>query len=97
MLMAQFKATHHGWCPGPQEYDLYDGVDIPEPTNLFDDFSYRGTAIHEQTAVVINAMQGEIIVLRDAVDLLIRRVNGLISEQAREEIEERELASHGGG
>lgn len=49
VLMSQFKATHHGWCPGPEEYDLYDDVHIPEPDNLFDDFSYRGTAIREQT------------------------------------------------
>jgi len=49
VLMSQFKATHHGWCPGPEEYDLYGDVHIPEPDNLFDDFSYRGTAIREQT------------------------------------------------
>ena len=49
VLMSQFKATHHGWCPGPEEYNLYDDVHIPEPDNLFDDFSYRGTAIREQT------------------------------------------------
>ena len=49
VLMSQFKATHHGWCPGPEEYHLYDDVHIPEPDNLFDDFSYRGTAIREQT------------------------------------------------
>ena len=29
MLMSQFKATHHGFCPGPEEYDLYDDVHIP--------------------------------------------------------------------
>ena len=49
MLMAQFKATHHGWAPGPEEYDLYDDVYIPEPSNLFDDFSTRGSAIRNQT------------------------------------------------
>ena len=38
VLMSQFKATHHGWCPGPEEYDLYDGIEIPEPSTLFDDF-----------------------------------------------------------
>jgi arylsulfatase A-like enzyme len=48
ILMSQFKATHHGWAPGPEEYDLYDGVTIPEPSNLFDDYSNRGTAIQEQ-------------------------------------------------
>ena len=29
LLMAQFKATHHGWAPAPEEYDLYDDVVVP--------------------------------------------------------------------
>jgi arylsulfatase A-like enzyme len=52
LLMAQFKATHHGWAPAPEEYNLYDGVEVPEPENLFDDFSYRGTAIRNQTLTI---------------------------------------------
>jgi len=62
MLMSQFKATHHGFCPGPDEYDLYDDVHIPEPDNLFDDFSYRGTAIREQTLTLYKNLSHAILV-----------------------------------
>jgi arylsulfatase A-like enzyme len=62
MLMSQFKATHHGFCPGPEEYDLYDDVHIPEPDNLFDDFSYRGTAIREQTLTLYKNLSHAILV-----------------------------------
>jgi len=68
MLMSQFKATHHGWCPGPEEYDLYDDVHIPEPANLFDDFSYRGTAIREQTLTLYKNL-GQGILLGDPGEL----------------------------
>ncbi len=62
MLMAQFKATHHGWCPGPDEYDLYDGVSIPEPPHLFDDFSYRGSAIHDQTLTLYKDLKRGLLI-----------------------------------
>jgi arylsulfatase A-like enzyme len=62
MLMAQFKATHHGWCPGPEEYDLYDDIEIPEPENLFDDFSYRGSAIHDQTLTLYKNLGSQMLI-----------------------------------
>lgn len=62
MLMAQFKATHHGWCPGPEEYDLYDDIDIPEPGNLFDDFAYRGSAIRDQTLTLYKDLKPELLI-----------------------------------
>ena len=62
MLMSQFKATHHGFCPGPEEYDLYDDIHIPEPDNLFDNFSYRGTAIREQTLTLYKNLSHSILV-----------------------------------
>ncbi len=62
MLMSQFKATHHGWCPGPEEYDLYDDVEIPEPSNLFDDFSYRGSAIRDQTLTLYEDLKQGLLI-----------------------------------
>ena len=62
VLMSQFKATHHGWCPGPEEYDLYDNVTIPEPSNLFDDFSYRGTAIRDQTLTLYKNLNRDLLI-----------------------------------
>ena len=62
VLMSQFKATHHGWCPGPEEYDLYDGVEIPEPSTLFDNFSFRGTAIRDQTLTLYKDLRESILI-----------------------------------
>ena len=48
MLMLQHKAPHREWSPALRHLDLFDDVDIPEPDNLFDDYSGRGTAAREQ-------------------------------------------------
>lgn len=36
MLMVQFKAPHRNWMPAPRYLNLYDDIQIPEPTTLFD-------------------------------------------------------------
>jgi arylsulfatase A-like enzyme len=46
--MLQYKAPHRNWQPGPKQLRLFDDVTIPEPDNLFDDYSGRGTAAHTQ-------------------------------------------------
>ncbi|MCP4712885.1 MAG: sulfatase-like hydrolase/transferase, partial [Planctomycetes bacterium] len=46
MLMTQFKAPHANWEPPVKYLDKYDGDTLPEPGNLFDDYSYRGSAIN---------------------------------------------------
>lgn len=48
MLMFQHKAPHRNWQPGPKHLNMYDNVEIPEPDNLFDDWSGRGTAAQTQ-------------------------------------------------
>ncbi|MCA9083040.1 MAG: sulfatase [Planctomycetaceae bacterium] len=48
MLMFQHKAPHRNWQPGPKHLHLYENVEIPEPDNLFDDWSGRGTAAQTQ-------------------------------------------------
>ena len=47
-LMYQHKAPHRNWQPGPKHLTMYDDVTIPEPDNLFDDYSHRGRAAKEQ-------------------------------------------------
>ena len=49
MLMSQHKAPHRAWLPGPQHLTMFDGVQIPEPETLFDDYSgrARGAALQE--------------------------------------------------
>lgn len=48
LLMAQHKAPHREWAPGPGHLTMYDDVTIPEPATLFDDYAGRGTAAREQ-------------------------------------------------
>lgn len=41
------KAPHRNWMPGPDHLTMYDDRQIPEPANLFDDFSGRATVEKE--------------------------------------------------
>ena len=52
MLMYQNKAPHRNWQPGPKYLDMYDGVTIPEPDNLFDNYEGRGTAAKQQDMMI---------------------------------------------
>ncbi len=47
-VLYQHKAPHRNWQPGPKYLNKYDGVDIPEPDTLFDDYSGRGTPAKTQ-------------------------------------------------
>ncbi|MEM7808817.1 MAG: sulfatase/phosphatase domain-containing protein, partial [Planctomycetota bacterium] len=38
------KAPHRPWQPGPQEADLLEGVELPEPSTLWDDYAGRPAA-----------------------------------------------------
>ena len=51
-LMYHHKAPHRNWQPGPKHLNLYDDVTIPEPDNLFDDYSGRGTPARVQEMTV---------------------------------------------
>ncbi|EMB15114.1 sulfatase/phosphatase domain-containing protein [Rhodopirellula europaea] len=47
VLMCQHKAPHRNWSPPPRHFDLYKGVDVPEPETLFDDYAARSKLLHE--------------------------------------------------
>ena len=47
-LMMHHKAPHRNWMPAPQNLGIYNDRVFPEPENLFDDYSGRGTAAHSQ-------------------------------------------------
>ncbi len=51
-MLYQHKAPHRNWQPGPKHLTMYDDVTIPEPDNLFDDYSGRGTAAKTQQMMV---------------------------------------------
>lgn len=56
LLMYQHKAPHREWAPGPDHLTMYDDVEIPEPPNLFDDYSGRGRAAREQDMTIAETM-----------------------------------------
>jgi len=56
MLMFQHKAPHREWAPGPDHLTMYEGETIPEPDNLFDDYSGRGTAAKTQDMSIAKTM-----------------------------------------
>lgn len=56
MLMAQFKAPHREWEPGPDHLTRYDEHIFPEPATLFDDYTGRGTAAKNQQMTIANHM-----------------------------------------
>ena len=60
-LMYHHKAPHRRWEPGPEHLTMYDDVTIPEPDNLFDDYSNRGRAAKEQDMSIAKTMtQGDL-------------------------------------
>ncbi len=73
MLMFQHKAPHRNWQPGPKHLNMYDNVEIPEPDNLFDDWSGRGTAAQTQDMTISKTMT--------RFDLKLDPPRGLTDEQ----------------
>ncbi|MCU0363268.1 MAG: sulfatase [Bacteroidales bacterium] len=59
MLMMHHKAPHREWQPGPRELTLYKNMKFPEPATLFDDYSGRGRAAHEQDMTISKTMRLE--------------------------------------
>jgi arylsulfatase A-like enzyme len=49
LLMAQHKAPHRNWMPGPDHLTRFEGVEFPEPPNLFDDYNTRAKPASQQT------------------------------------------------
>ncbi len=43
-LMCQHKAPHGKWEPALRHLELFDGIEVPEPPTLFDDYSGRSAA-----------------------------------------------------
>lgn len=55
-LAYSHKTPHREWVPGPDEYDLYKDTDIPVPTNFYDDYSTRSSALKEQEMEIASHM-----------------------------------------
>jgi N-acetylglucosamine-6-sulfatase len=48
LLMSQHKAPHRNWMPAERHLMMFDGIDLPEPETLFDDYSNRSEALKTQ-------------------------------------------------
>ncbi len=57
MLMVQHKAPHREWSPALNYLNAFDGVEMPEPETLFDDYTGRGTAAKEQDQSIEKTME----------------------------------------
>ncbi|NNF26518.1 MAG: sulfatase [Gemmatimonadetes bacterium] len=68
LLMSQHKAPHRNWMPGPDHLMTFEGVDIPEPDSLLDDYEGRATPAREQEMSIRDH-------LRPAYDLKITPEN----------------------
>ena len=68
-LIYQHKAPHREWEPNLKHLHLYDDVTIPEPDTLFDDYSGRGQAAHQQDMTIARTMNQMDLKLRTPRDL----------------------------
>lgn len=57
MVMMHHKAPHREWEPGPKYLNRFQGVEFPEPLNLFDDYSGMGSAAREQDMSIEHTMR----------------------------------------
>lgn len=56
MLMVHHKAPHRNWDPAKRYMAKYEDIDIPEPNNLFDDYTSKGEAAHKQKLDIATSM-----------------------------------------
>ena len=47
MAMVQYKAPHRNWAPAFRHINMFDGVTMPEPETLFDDYENRSSVLKE--------------------------------------------------
>jgi N-acetylglucosamine-6-sulfatase len=57
MLMVQYKAPHRNWSPAIRHLQLFEGVTLPEPPTLFDDYAGRSRALAEHAMGIEGHLQ----------------------------------------
>jgi len=75
LLMCQHKAPHRGWLPALRHLGHDHDRQYPEPPTLFDDYSGRGKAEHDQDMTIEKTMT--------AIDLKLVPPAGLTVEERR--------------
>ena len=56
MAMVHFKAPHRNWLPAERFRKRFETLVFPEPESLFDDYSTRGVAAHQQDMSIAKTM-----------------------------------------
>ena len=56
MVMIHYKAPHRNWTAAKRFQEAFKDRTFPEPVNLFDDYSGRGTAAYEQDLSISKSM-----------------------------------------
>ena len=72
-IMSQHKAPHRNWQPGPKHLNKYDGIDLPEPETLRDDYKNRLSPAANQTMTITSHLSSN--------DLKLRAPGNLTPEQ----------------
>jgi N-acetylglucosamine-6-sulfatase len=52
LLMTQHKAPHRNWMPAERHLMMFEGIDLPEPETLFDDYANRSEALKQQAMTI---------------------------------------------
>lgn len=56
MAMVHYKAPHRNWMPAERFRKQFAKMEFPEPETLFDDYSTRGVAAHQQNMSIETTM-----------------------------------------
>ncbi|QKK09658.1 MAG: sulfatase [Planctomycetota bacterium] len=54
LMMVQHKAPHRNWMPAAAHLTDFDGVDLPEPATLFDDYADNASPARAQEMTIAN-------------------------------------------
>ena len=68
-LLVHHKAPHRNWMPDTNKLNLFTDKDIPEPDNLFDDYSTRSAAARDQDLEIRRMFNGMDLKLKPSDEL----------------------------
>jgi arylsulfatase A-like enzyme len=85
MLMLHHKAPHREWEPGPKYLQRFKGIKFPLPETLFDDYSGRGKAEHDQKMTIENDMtlDSDLKMWKDTTSQNFKRTLGRMNAKQR--------------
>ena len=64
LLMVQQKAPHGRWEPAIRHLELFDNIEMPEPSTLFDDYTGRARPISQNRARMLEEMNDHRLMIK---------------------------------